>query len=188
MTCRGSRFADGAKRNPDGQVFMKNRETDEWLKQNEKSTREFIRKWGHFCKHDKFLKPIIPPKYNIGFVITNSNLDLIRVLEPWCSTIYCNQNIPSINIVKDYIDIEQPNTMFKLKDKFKPYDNEKQNEILVQIDGSKFTQQDFGYIQQLSEILASDDDIEAGNFELGNLIVDIVQINTYEKELILCKK
>ena len=29
MTCRGSRFADGAKRNPDGQVFMKNRETDE---------------------------------------------------------------------------------------------------------------------------------------------------------------
>jgi glycosyltransferase involved in cell wall biosynthesis len=50
MTCRGSRFADGAKRNPDGQVFMKNRETDEWLKQNQKSTREFLRKWGHFCK------------------------------------------------------------------------------------------------------------------------------------------
>ena len=31
MTCRGSRFADGAQRNPDGEVFMKNRETDEWL-------------------------------------------------------------------------------------------------------------------------------------------------------------
>ena len=28
MTCRGSRFKDGAKRNPDGQVFMKNRESD----------------------------------------------------------------------------------------------------------------------------------------------------------------
>ena len=50
MTCRGSRFKDGAIRNPDGQVFMKNRESDEWLKQNQKSTREFIRKWGHFCK------------------------------------------------------------------------------------------------------------------------------------------
>ena len=35
MTCRGSRFKDGAIRNPDGQVFMKNRETDEWLKQNQ---------------------------------------------------------------------------------------------------------------------------------------------------------
>ena len=41
MTCRGSRFADGAKRNPDGQVFMKNRETDEWLAQNVRSTRNF---------------------------------------------------------------------------------------------------------------------------------------------------
>ena len=53
MTCRGSRFKDGAKRNPDGQVFMKNRETDEWLKQNQRSTRNFIRKWGHFVKHDE---------------------------------------------------------------------------------------------------------------------------------------
>ena len=41
MTCRGSRFADGATRNPNGEVFMKNRETDEWLAQNQKSTREF---------------------------------------------------------------------------------------------------------------------------------------------------
>ena len=35
MTCRGSRFKEGVKRNPDGEVFMKNRETDEWLKQNQ---------------------------------------------------------------------------------------------------------------------------------------------------------
>ena len=47
MTCRGSRFADGATRNPDGEVFMKNRETSEWLAQNQKATRNFIRKWGH---------------------------------------------------------------------------------------------------------------------------------------------
>jgi len=29
MTCRGSRFKDGAKRNPSGQVFMKGRESEE---------------------------------------------------------------------------------------------------------------------------------------------------------------
>ena len=69
MTCRGSRFADGAKRNPDGQVFMKGRETDEWLKQNQRSTRNFIRKWGHFVKHDALLHPIVPPKYDVGFVV-----------------------------------------------------------------------------------------------------------------------
>jgi succinate dehydrogenase/fumarate reductase flavoprotein subunit len=31
MTCRGSRFAGGAQRNPNGEVFMKNRETEEWI-------------------------------------------------------------------------------------------------------------------------------------------------------------
>ena len=31
MTCRGSRFKDGAMRNPPGQVFMKGRESSEWL-------------------------------------------------------------------------------------------------------------------------------------------------------------
>jgi len=186
MTCRGSRFADGAKRNPDGEVFMKNRETDEWLAQNQKSTREFIRKWGHFCKHDELMKPIIPPKYNIGFVVTNCTMQLIGALEPWCSNIYCNTE-DDVNIrVPEYIDRED--TSFDLNKKFKPLDNEKQNDILIQIDGNKFTQLDFDHIQNISEILASDDDIEAGNFELGNLIVDIVQINTYEKELILCKK
>jgi len=34
MTCRGSRFKDGAMRNPEGQVFMKGRESSEWLAQN----------------------------------------------------------------------------------------------------------------------------------------------------------
>ena len=63
MTCRGSRFADGAKLEIlMDKVFMKNRETDEWLKQNQKATKEFIRKWGHFVKHDEYLKPTIPSK------------------------------------------------------------------------------------------------------------------------------
>ena len=82
MTCRGSRFADGAKRNPNGEVFMKNRETNEWLKQNQKSTREFLRKWGHYCKHDALMKPIIPPKYNVAFRIHNNNSNLLESLEP----------------------------------------------------------------------------------------------------------
>jgi glycosyltransferase involved in cell wall biosynthesis len=181
MTCRGSRFADGAKRNPDGEVFMKNRETDEWLTQNKKATRNFIRKWGHYVQHDRLLKPMVPPKYDIGFVITNSDLDLLTVLEPWCSTVYTDGEFMK------YITLEQPNTLFKLRDKFKPLDNDKQNEVLIQIDGSRFTQQDYEYIQQMSEILASDEQLETGNFELGSLVIDIIQMNTYEKELIVCE-
>ena len=177
MTCRGSRFADGAKRNPDGQVFMKNRETDEWLKQNQKSTREFIRKWGHFCLHDKFLKPIIPPKYDVGFIINNPNLQLIEVLEPWCSTVYCDMN------VSDYI--KQEDTSFNLHNKIMPLENEKQNGILIEINGNNFNQNDLNYIQNISAII--NDSGEVGTFNLGNLDITINNLQTYEKDLIICE-
>jgi len=189
MTCRGSRFADGAKRNPDGQVFMKNRETDEWLKQNQKSTREFLRKWGHFCKHDQYLKPIIPPKYDIGFIIDNPNLQLLEVLEPWCSTVYCRECMiegsTAAGRVVDYI--EEENTSFNLHDKFKYTEDKKEvnNGIIVEIDGKNFTQQDMNYIQQLSEIIQ--DSGEVGSFDLGNLYITIISLETFEKELIVCK-
>ena len=189
MTCRGSRFADGAERNPNGEVFMKNRETDEWLKQNQKSTKEFLRKWGHFCKHDTLMKPIVPPKYDVGFILKNCTPQLLETLEPWCSTIYVDEgNTPTI--IKNYINLEQPNTSFDLQEKIKPYDNEKNNEILVTIDGSKFTQQDFQIIQQLSEILANDKQlhedffVEPTQFTIENLQITITNLNTYEKDLI----
>lgn len=177
MTCRGSRFADGAKRNPDGQVFMKNRETDEWLKQNNKSTREFLRKWGHFCKHDALMKPIVPPKYDIGFILKNCTPQLLEALEPWCSTIYTDLEEFVLYEMK-----EQPNTSFNLSDRIKYYDSEKNNEILVEIDGNTFGNEDFNYIQLISEILQNSSEI--GRFELGNLNIEIVQLNTYENNLI----
>jgi len=185
MTCRGSRFADGAKRNPNGDVFMKNRETDEWLKQNQKSTREFLRKWGHYCKHDTLMKPIIPPKYDIGFIVKNCNDQLLATLEPWCSNIYVDEgNIHSM--IDNYITIESPNTGFDLHERIRLFGDKKNNEILVTIDGNKFTQQDFQYIQQLSEILA-DSGEPAFHGELGNITVEIFKImNTYEKDLIIC--
>ena len=189
MTCRGSRFADGAQRNPDGQVFMKNRETDEWLKQNQKATREFIRKWGHFVKHDQYLKPIIPPKYDIGFIIKNPNLQLIEVLEPWCSTVYCRECMiegsTAAGRVVDYI--EEENTSYDLHKKFKYTEDieETNNGVIVEIDGNKFTQQDYQYIQQLSEIIQ--DSGEEGAFNLGNLYITINSLETYERELILCE-
>ena len=177
MTCRGSRFADGAKRNPDGQVFMKNRETDEWLKQNNKSTREFLRKWGHFCKHDALMKPIVPPKYDIGFILKNYTPQLLEALEPWCSTIYTDLEEFVLYEMK-----EQPNTSFNLSDRIKYYDSEKNNEILVEIDGNTFGNEDFNYIQLMSEILQNSSEI--GRFELGNLTIEVVQLNTYENNLI----
>ena len=182
MTCRGSRFADGAKRNPDGQVFMKNRETDEWLKQNEKSTREFIRKWGHFCKHDEFMKPIVPSKYDIGIRIKNCNDSLLEVLEPWCNVIYTDADIDR------YIRKESIKTSFKLKERVKNIDSqytEGAHNICVEIDGNKFYQTDMQLIQQISEIIS--DSGSEGEFQLGNIKIIINDLSTYEKELIVCK-
>ena len=156
---------------------MKNRETDEWLAQNQKSTREFLRKWGHFCKHDALMKPIIPPKYDIGFIIKNCNVQLLETLEPWCSTTYTDGNYTT------YQKQESLKTSFDLQDRVKPYDNEKNNNILVNIDGNNLTQQDFQVIQQLSEIIQ--DSGEIGSFKLGNLVIEVIQLNTYEDNLII---
>ncbi len=184
MTCRGSRFAEGAKRNLDGQVFMKNRETDEWLKQNQKSTREFIRKWGHFCKHDALMKPIVPPKYNIGISINNSNIQLLGMLEPWCDKIYVD------NDFQEYIKLEQSKTYFDLKEKIYALGNLNDytnngflpTDIFIKIDGNIFNNQDYSIMQQISEIIQ--DSGEIGEFELGNLKITVNGLKNYENNLI----
>ena len=57
MTCRGSR------RNTVDKAKNIYEDSPEWLAQNVRSTRNFIRKWGHFVKHDALMKPIIPSKF-----------------------------------------------------------------------------------------------------------------------------
>ncbi len=180
MTCRGSRFADGATRNPDGQVFMKNRETDEWLAQNQKASRNFIRKWGHFVKHDNLMKPIVPSKYGIGFVVKNCTNQLLHSLEPWCDRVYSDTDW------KSYISSEQSNTIIDLNNRVFDIHADVIDDIEVRIDGTRFAQQDFEYIQQLSEIL--DDNGEVGTFSLGNLDINVRSMKTYENNLIINKK
>ena len=182
MTCRGSRFADGAKRNPNGEVFMKNRETDEWLKQNERSTRNFIRKWGHFVRHDEHLKPIIPPKYNIGFIVKNCSYQLLHMLEPWCSKIYHDLGFKE---ELKYIKEEQPNSMIDIDSRVLTIQCEKNTDILVEFDGNQLTNDGFQFLQQLPDILK--DSGEVGGMEYGIFKITINSLETYEKELIKYK-
>ena len=179
MTCRGSRFKDGAMRNPAGQVFMKGRESSEWLAQNLRSTRNFIRKWGHFVKHDSVLHPIVPPKYDVGFVVKNCDMNMLRELEPWCSTLYTDCEY------KDYIKEEQPNTKFDLFDRIKPFENEKNNGIIIEFDCKQLNADNFQILVNLSEILQESG--EVGVMELEIFKFDIKSLETYEKELILVK-
>ena len=176
MTCRGSRFKDGAMRNPAGQVFMKGRESSEWLEQNLRSTRNFIRKWGHMVKHDEMMYPIIPPKYDVGFVVNNCNLNLLKELEPWCSTVYVDCDYD------EYVKEEQKNTDFDLSDRIKPYDNEKNNEILVSFDCNELNANNFQVLVNLSEIL--EDSGEEGHMKYEIYTFHINSLKSYEKGLI----
>jgi hypothetical protein len=186
MTCRGSRFADGAKRNPTGEVFMKNRETDEWLKQNERSTRNFIRKWGHMVKHDEMMKPIILPKYDICFVVDKCTLKILEALEPWCSKIYVEE--PDINII-DYITKEQKNTLYNLQSKIEYNHGEAtlEHDIVVEFDASKLTNDNFQFLTQLPEILQDSGEVgEVMLYDIFELVINLLK--TYEKELIKCER
>ena len=160
---------------------MKNRETDEWLKQNQKSTREFLRKWGHYCKHDALMKPIIPPKYNIGFIVKNCNPQFLEFLEPWCSNIYVDEgNV--LTMIKNYIAKEQPNTSFDLYERIRSILAEPENDILIKIDSKTFDHDDFQMLQLLAEVIAEGG--EVGEFELGNMKITINDLKTFEKDLI----
>ena len=178
MTCRGSR------RNTVDKAKNIYEDSPEWLAQNMRSTRNFIRKWGHFVKHDHLMKPIIPPKYNIAFRIYNNNYKLLNLLEPWCNTMYSDLDYTP------YIAKEQPNTLFNLKNKLNILHSELYDDfkgIVVIIDGNKiFTQQDFEIIQQLPEIIK--DNGEIGEFKLGNLQININSLEEHQNKLIICKK
>ncbi|MDB9847625.1 glycosyltransferase [bacterium] len=175
MTCRGSR------RNTVDKAKNIYEDSPEWLAQNQRSTRNFIRKWGSMVMHDSLMKPIIPPKYDIGFQIKGCNIQLLELLEPWCSTILIDDEMQVIT--SHYLDKEQQNTKIKLAEKiFTTPHNVLENEIIVKIDASKFTQQDFQIIQQLPQIIK--DSGEIGKFELGNLKITINSLTEYQNDLI----
>jgi len=182
MTCRGSRFKDGAFRNPAGQVFMDGRESNEWLKQNLRSTRNFIRKWGHMVNHDELMKPIIPPKYDVGFVAENCNTNVLKELEPWCSDIYGDWVGHKGYGVNKYIEEEQPDTQFDLKKKIHSHHIEAKNNVVVKFDCNLLTPQNFQIIVNLSEILKESG--EVGEMELEIFKFKIKSLDSYEGELI----
>jgi glycosyltransferase involved in cell wall biosynthesis len=174
FTSRGSRFNKHA-----GGAAGKN--SEEWLHTTNKNARNFIRKWGHFVKHDEYMKPIVPHKYNIGFVVDKCTLQLMSALEPWCSTLYTDDEMCVIE--SHYLDLEQPSTKIDLKQRLKLFKHTApNNDIIVEFDGSKLDQEHFNILMQLPEIIMESG--EVGKFELGIFKIDIRSLTTYEHDLI----
>ena len=170
MTSRGSR------RNTLDKAKNIYEDSPEWLAQNQRSTRNFIRKWGHFVMHDALMKPIVPNKYNIGIRIKNANKNLLHALEPWGDCICVDCDFAS------YILEEQPNTKIDLQDRVHSLANLCTNDVVVEVDGKLFNNTDFEYMQKLTQIL--DDSGQEGKFQLGNLFITIHKLKTYTEDLI----
>jgi len=178
FTSRGSRFNKHA-----GGAAGQN--SEEWLHTTNKNMRNFIRKWGTMVKHDSLMKPIISPKYDIAFRVTNNNLKLIEALEPWCNVYYGDGHWVQY---EHYIAQEQLNTKFNMRDRIKTNDStlhDFNHGVIVEIDGHKIDNQDFQMLQILSEILEEGGEI--GEFELGNMKVIIKDLTRYENNLIICE-
>tara|TARA_R110000772_G_scaffold219714_2_gene330258 strand:- start:551 stop:1681 length:1131 start_codon:yes stop_codon:yes gene_type:complete len=137
-----------------------------------KSNRNYIRKWGTRAKS---------PKYNVGIVVDNCNSQLLGALEIFSENIYVGGGDIDV-IVQNYILNEQPNTKYDLSKKIKGIGEEKNEEILVTLDGSNITQQDYQMLTQLSEIIK--DSGEIGEFELGNLKVKINKMEEHQRKLL----
>ena len=182
FTSRGSRF----NKYSGGEA---GKDSPEWQYTTNKNARNFIRKWGHFVKHTELMKPIIPHKYNVAFVMNKGNLQLLEALEPWCDRIYTEEVFNVVGRIQDYIEMEQANTKYDLDkrvliiDENDPY---AENDVVVEFDANRFSQEDFNVIQNLSSILTQTRRYEdfQGEYQLGNLKVTIMNLDTHEQELI----
>ena len=127
--------------------------------------------------HDTLMKPIVPNKYNVGIWIHNCNPNLLSALEPWGD--YINVLEMEDKEVSKYIEKEQPNTVIPIGPKINTF---KKVDVFVKVDGKTFNNNDFEYIQQLSQIL--DESGAVGTFELGNLFINIINYRNYTDNLI----
>ena len=162
MTCRGHRWNKGVGiENPDYRATM------------DKNAREFLRKWGDWIQNDEYQYPIINPKYNKGIVLYRGKPLLLGTLEPWCDNLYVDMKQA---IIDAYIEKEQPKTVVDLSKKIHTIDTEAVNDVMIYIDGSKFSSTDGQYVQQLAAIL-NQNKPEEGRFKIGNVEIEIIKYN-----------
>lgn len=175
LTCRGGQFEHGVLTKDHSQ------KSKDWQILMHYSTLEFIRKWGSPVLHDEFLNPIVKNKYNIGFVAKNCNLELLSYLEPWCNNIYtdCPEQ-------ERYKTDTQPHTSFAISKRVCNINDVKTNDVLVEFDASAMTQERFAFLtSQLSDVLT--DSGEIGEFEYDIFKIKIKSLQTYHRDLIICK-
>jgi glycosyltransferase involved in cell wall biosynthesis len=176
MTCRGSRFKDGIEIEreiplPDGTIWYKPKDSEEYTKLRQNKFREWWRKWHTDVLHDDLMMPIVPNRYTTTFVVHNCNPYLLAVLEPWCDDIYVDCDFGS------YIATESNESMFKISDKVHKIGEVMKNDVQILFDGSKLTNENFEqFIKNIPFIIQQTDSI--GSFEWDIFQMHILNLRT----------
>lgn len=188
LTCRGSRFKDGIQIEQEipvgnGKVWKRSADSQEYTTLRQIKFREWWRKWHMNVLHDELMMPKVCKRYDIGFVmnkcITPTQGVWFKNLEPWCDTIYTD--FPWF-LMDQYISNEQPRSHFNIPSRLKRTSDEKTNNILVEFDATKFTQEHYKVIENLMFII--EDSGEIGEFEYDIFKITIKSMESYENNLI----
>ena len=173
LTARGGQFQHGKLTKDHSQ------KSEEWQKLMNNSTREFFRKWGTGVIHNEYMMPQVAPKYDIGFVVENCNSHILNTLEPWCSTIYVD------TFAEEYINVEQPNTLYNLNERIYSIDSEKNNDIIIKFNAGELNQERFEFITKLPWVLKESGEVGEMGYDIFKITIN--SLKTYENENITCK-
>lgn len=156
LTCRGGQFL-GAEKMEDF-----NKKDELWLKNNQISMMEYIRKWGGFFKEYGPCEPRPNKKYDIGLKALNIKEEYL-VFEPYFNSLQVDCNYVN------YVMNQQVISKFNLASKFT---NELSNFIILEVDFSKVEIGSFQYlVTNLEEVLEQAE--SKANYEVLGMILTV---------------
>ena len=172
LTCRGGQFAGATKM----EDFKKKDEA--WLRNNQISMLEYVRKWGGLFKEYGPCEPRPNKKYDVGIKLTNCTHEALT-FEPYFNSL--SVDIDASEYIKEY----QQYSKFDLSSKFV---KELKNDIVIEVDCSLPEQVSTAQtiIQNLEDYVDSSE-LEPNNtywvsgvlIKAGTLQKEIIQIDLW---------
>ena len=174
MTCRGSRFKDGIQIEreiplPDGTIWYKPKDSEEYTKLRQNKFREWWRKWHTDVLHDANMMPIVPNRYTTSFIVKNCTPQILSILEPWCDDIYVDCDFGN------YVATEENESLFKISEKVHSINSSLKNDIQIRFDASKLTNEHFTqFIKNIPFVIQETNQI--GHFNWDIFEIDILNL------------
>ena len=170
MTCRGSRFKDGIEIEreiplPDGTIWYKPKDSEEYLKLRQLKFREWWRKWHCDVLHDNLMMPIVPNRYNTSFIVKNCTNEILSILEPWCDNIYVDCDFGN------YVSYEDNISMYKISDRVHRIGDSIKGNVIISFDAQKLKSEHMHQFVKNIPLIVQDTN------EIGQFNWDIFEIN-----------